>query len=118
MSNVLLSLLLAAQLYGVDPVLTVTVAYYESGWRTDVVGAAGELGPLQILPLDDPRSPVDTLARLAGVDPEVANEQLTDVNMSVRLFAAAVKAGYGPWWSTWDRACRDLGLPTRGILGP
>jgi len=34
----------------VDPVLAISVAWVESGYRTDLVSSAGAVGPMQILP--------------------------------------------------------------------
>jgi soluble lytic murein transglycosylase len=63
MTDLILTVLLAAQLItmpmaleemsvreGVDPTLAACIVTHESNWDTNLVGAAGEIGLMQILP--------------------------------------------------------------------
>jgi soluble lytic murein transglycosylase-like protein len=49
-SQVDLLALLAGLKHGVNPVLVKSIAYHETGWNPSLVGGAGELGIMQVLP--------------------------------------------------------------------
>jgi soluble lytic murein transglycosylase-like protein len=49
-SQVDLLALLAGLKHGVNPVLVKAIAYHETGWNPSLVGGAGELGIMQVLP--------------------------------------------------------------------
>lgn len=105
LSHVLLLILLVARTQGTCPQRLRCIVFYESSFRVDAIGAAGEVGLGQIKPATGA-----FLLEQALADPAVghlfvplAERPLTDPLLNLRLVAWG-QPRYPRWWST-TRLC-------------
>lgn len=93
--QVVVTVALLAQMYGVDPAVLDCIAYRESGYRVEAVNGI-HVGVMQWNP--------DTLAWLgekANTDPLWLHRDVEGPVYRMALAAWAVSEGYGSHWSTW-----------------
>jgi len=76
---------------GVNAGYAACIIEHESGWDTDAVGAAGEIGLAQILP-----STGEWLAGLAGM--AWSEERLYEPVYNMKLLVTGLSRGYDDWW--------------------
>lgn len=75
-----------AQQYELNPDLFVATIKCESDFDPDAIGAAGEIGLVQILP---------------RAHPELTTEEMEDPYFSIEWMAQAWKNKYENWWSCY-----------------